>query len=233
MDEYIRRYGHLAARFLRFALFLFNDRCTKVGRDCEFSFGALDPGDVKADVETLDETSWDIPEPTPQPTYVDGMNAEEVKERFDELFQKIKMHIEENGLQDSLNVTMEDDYIVMRMNESALFDSGSDVIKPIAKDILPEVCNIIIEYDKLINKIRIEGHTDTVPIQNGKFKDNWQLSNARTYSVLQYLLTMNLNPEKMWPIGLGEYHPVDVNTTEEGKARNRRVDFVLESILKD
>jgi len=50
---------------------------------------------------------------------------------------------------------------------------------------------------------------------------------------LQYLLTMDLDPKKMWPIGLGEYHPVDVNTTEEGKARNRRVDFVLESILKD
>ncbi len=194
---------------------------------------ALDPGDVMADEQPIDETSWDIPEPTPQPSTVNGMNVEEIKERFDELYEKIKEHIAQNGLQEDLNVTMEDDVIVMRMNESALFDSGRDEIRPIAKEILPSICEIILQYDKLIRKIRIEGHTDTVPIQNSKFKDNWELSQARAYSVLQYLLTMNMDPVKMWPVGLGEYHPVDDNTTEAGKARNRRVDFVIESILKD
>lgn len=194
---------------------------------------ALDPGDVKADVQPLDETSWDLPEPTPAPTTVEGMNVEEVKERFDELYEKIKAHIEQKGLESKLNVEKLDNAILMRMNESALFNSGSDVIMPDAKEILPAICEIILQYDKLISRIRIEGHTDTVPIQNSKFKDNWELSQARAYSVLQYLLTMNMDPVKMWPVGLGEYHPVDVNTTELGKARNRRVDFVIESILKD
>ncbi len=194
---------------------------------------ALDPGDVKSSVETLDETSWDQPEPTPdQSMTVNGMNVEEIEERFDELFEKIKTHIEQNGLQNMLNVEMQENAILMRMNESALFDSGSDVIKPDAKEILPAICEMILEYDILISRIRIEGHTDTVPIQNSKFKDNWELSQARAYSVLQYLLTVEMDPVKMWPVGLGEYHPVDVNTTEPGKARNRRVDFVIESILK-
>lgn len=202
---------------------------------------ALDPGQVQAASQTLIETTWDQPEPTPVPTpapstATEGMNAAqiaEIKEKFDELYDKLKSHVEEKGLQDKLNVEMLNNAILMTMNETALFDSGSDVIKPVAKEILPSICEILKQYDELIFKIRIEGHTDNVPIQNSKFKDNWELSQARAYSVLQYLLTENMTPGKMWPTGLGEYHPIDVNDTEAGKARNRRVDFVIESILKD
>lgn len=199
---------------------------------------ALDPGDVKADAEPLIETSWDLPEPTPSPTPEpsDALNPAqiaEIKEQFDELYDKIKFHIEMNGLQDKLNVQMLDNAILMTMNESALFDSGSAVLKQEARGILPAICEILNQYDALIRKIRIEGHTDTVPIQNSQYKDNWELSSARSLSVLYFLLAQDMEPEKMYPTFLGEYHPIDDNDTEPGKARNRRVDFVVESILKD
>ena len=201
---------------------------------------ALDPGDVKADVQPLDETSWDLPEPTPTPDPSEqAENAEnqakiaEIKEQFNELYDKIKSHVETNGLQDKLNVSMQDNAILMTMNESALFDSGSAVLKPDAKEILPSICDIIKQYDSLISKIRIEGHTDNVPIQNSQYKDNWELSSARSLSVLYYLLTVNMNEKKLYPSFLGEEHPIASNDTKEGQSHNRRVDFVIESILKD
>jgi chemotaxis protein MotB len=195
---------------------------------------ALDPGDVKADEQPLDETSWDLPEPTPQPSTVNGMNVEEVKERFNELYEKIKVHVQQNGLEKDLNVIMEDEAILIHMTDSALFDSGRDQIKENAKIILTDLCAIFVQYDDLIRTVRVEGHTDNVPIQNAKFEDNWMLSLSRAHKVVKYMLSvMDVDPAKMDPHGYGEYHPVDVNTTEEGKARNRRVDFVLESILKD
>ena len=201
---------------------------------------ALNPGDVKSDQQVLDETSWELPEPTPSlDPSEQAINAEnqariaEIKEQFNELYDKIKSHVQINGLQDKLNVEMQDNAILMTMNESALFDSAKAVLKPDAKKILPAICNIIKQYDSLISKIRIEGHTDDVPIQNSQYKDNWELSSARSYSVLDFLLSQNIDPNKMRPTYLGEYHPVVPNDSEEHKARNRRVDFVIESILKD
>ncbi len=201
---------------------------------------ALDPGDVKADIQPLDETSWDLPEPTPSPDPSEqAINAEnqariaEIKEQFNELYDKIKSHVEINGLQEDLNVTMQDNAILMTMNESALFNSGSAVLMPKAKEILPAICDILKQYDSLISWIRIEGHTDNVPIQNGQFKNNWELSDARAGSVRDFLLQINVNGYKLYPAGLGELHPIASNDTDEGKAHNRRVDFVIESVLKD
>jgi len=195
---------------------------------------ALDPGDVKADEQPLDETSWDLPEPTPAPTVMEGMNVEEVKERFNELYEKIKAHIEINGLQDDLNVEMKNNVIVLHMSEAALFDSGRDDLKPAAIEMLPAICEMFVEYDILIETIFVEGHTDTVPIQNAKFQDNDELSAARAVQVKRFMKKVSsINPAKIWPTGLGEYFPIADNSTNEGKARNRRVDFVIESILKN
>lgn len=198
---------------------------------------ALDPGDVKAEAEPLEESSWVLPEPKPEDSNdqeaLNPAQIAEINEKFDELYDKIKFHIEMNGLQDKLNVQMLDNAILMTMNESALFDSGSAVLKQEARGILPAICDILNQYDALISKIRIEGHTDSVPIQNSQYKDNWELSSARSLSVLYFLLAQDMEPEKMFPTFLGEYHPIDDNGTEPGKARNRRVDFVVESILKD
>ncbi len=197
---------------------------------------ALSASDVKAPAIEGQNTTDAEPSPTPAPTGTQAMSAAQVaeaKEQFNELYDKMKMHIETNGLQDKLNVEMQDGEILMTMNETALFDSGSDVLKPDAREILPTICDLLNQYDPLLRWIRIEGHTDDVPIQNSKFRDNWELSNARAYSVLDYVLSLGINPYKVGSTGLGEYHPVVPNDSKENQARNRRVDFVIESILKD
>ena len=76
--------------------------------------------------------------------------------------------------------------------------------------------------------IRIEGHTDNVPISKSGWKSNWDLSAARAVSVLHYIVDEhNIEPTRLSATGYGEYHPVDSNETKEGRQRNRRVEIVI------
>ncbi|MDC4226214.1 MAG: OmpA family protein [Candidatus Manganitrophus sp.] len=80
------------------------------------------------------------------------------------------------------------------------------------------------------NSIRIEGHTDNVPIGSklaGKFPSNWELSASRATQVVRYLSELGVSPENLSAVGLAEYQPVAPNDTPEGKQRNRRIEIVL------
>ena len=193
---------------------------------------AIDPGDVKGEILTeLNSEPTPTPQPTPDPM---DANVLEIKERFNELFEKIKTHIRENNLGNLLNVEQQENAILIRMSDSALFDSGKVELKTDARMILGSICAIIEEYDDLIRAIRVEGHTDNVPIHTANFRDNWELSTSRSLEVVWFMLgIMDIEPFKMIPTGYGEYHPVDTNETAAGRANNRRVDFVLESILME
>jgi len=196
---------------------------------------AIDPGDTRGDIPQEELSQNPLPTPTPAPVDEDeANNVEDIRERFDELFEKIRAHIRENNLSFLLNVEKQEDMILIRMSDSALFDSGKDALKADAKMILQSLCGIIEEYEDLIRRIRVEGHTDNRPISNARFADNWELSASRALVVVRYMLAnMEIDPTKFVSIGYGEYHPVDTNATPAGRAKNRRVDFVLESILKE
>jgi len=94
--------------------------------------------------------------------------------RFNELYEKIKEHIEDNNLGYILNITYVDEYtILLRMSDSAFFDSGEATLDEDAKAALNEVCGIIEDYTDLIHTIRIEGNTDNMPIRNAHYADSW------------------------------------------------------------
>jgi chemotaxis protein MotB len=165
---------------------------------------------------------------TPAPT---PMGDTEDEQRFDELYRKIKNHVQENGLDNALDVSKENGTIIIRVMDSALFDSGQDRIRQDALIMLDNIISIFDQYDDAIREIHVEGHTDNVPISSSRFKSNWDLSTSRAVSVIQYCIERSrLNPMKYAAAGYGEYHPVADNSTEEGKAKNRRVDFVLMSM---
>lgn len=165
---------------------------------------------------------------------VPSEEEEEIKEHFDELLYKIKTHITENGLDMQLDAFKIDDTIILRITDSALFDSGKDEVREDAKVILRKVADIFIEYEDYISRIYIEGHTDNIPIHNAEFDSNWDLSTHRAVSVIKFLISSTgIEPGKYTAAGYGEYHPIATNSTPEGRAKNRRVDFVIESILKD
>jgi chemotaxis protein MotB len=115
--------------------------------------------------------------------------------------------------------------LVISLGEAGLFDSGSDQIKPNGRTLLDTVAEGLASVG---NYIRIEGHTDNVPIANSRFPSNWELSTARATAMVSYLMAhSDLPPELLSAAGYGEYRPTASNETEEGRAQNRRVDIVV------
>jgi len=153
---------------------------------------------------------------------------EKTKEQFKELYEKIKKHIEEKGLSTKLTVEMNDGEILMRLSDSILFASGSAKLVPSAMPLMRDIGGLFKQAQESIGMVRIEGHTDNRPISNGEFADNWQLSSARAYTVLSYLKDNRMvTQNKLSYTAYGEQHPIASNATEKGKAKNRRVDFVI------
>jgi chemotaxis protein MotB len=125
-------------------------------------------------------------------------------------------------------ITQLKDRLTLSMVDKILFDSGKADIKPNGKAVLDRVAEILKNVtDK---QIRIEGHTDNVPIGPvlaEKFPTNWELSTARSTTVVRYLQEQGIDPAYLSAAGYSEYRPVAPNETDEGKARNRRIEIVL------
>jgi chemotaxis protein MotB len=109
--------------------------------------------------------------------------------------------------------------------DEILFPSGSAELNKNSLDVLKNISSVI---RLLPNDIRVEGHTDNVPISKPNYPSNWHLSVARALNTAYYLInTQNLPSDKVSIVGYSEYKPIASNETEEGKAMNRRVDLVI------
>lgn len=152
-------------------------------------------------------------------------------ENAEELYQKIKEYIEENGLTEDVAASRNGDEVRIRFTSTVLFDLGRAEIKPEGFNILNDVAYALGEYSNTIEMVRIEGHTDNLPISTKEYPSNWELSTARAVNVLKYLIENNGLPANILSaVGYGEYHPFADNSTEEGRRINRRVDFVINVI---
>ncbi|PWT97009.1 MAG: hypothetical protein C5B51_32185 [Terriglobia bacterium] len=115
--------------------------------------------------------------------------------------------------------------LTVSLREAAFFASGDDAVSAASLSILAKIAPVIRD---LPNPVRLEGHTDSVPIHNARFQSNWQLSTARGIAVLELLRESFAYPaEHMSVAGFAENVPVDTNETPEGRAHNRRVDLVV------
>jgi chemotaxis protein MotB len=114
---------------------------------------------------------------------------------------------------------------VISLQESAFFASGDDAVAAASMAILTKIAA---EARNMSNPIRLEGHTDSIPIHNSRFRSNWELSAARAIAMMEVLRDrLEMPPERMSVAGYAENAPVDTNETSEGRARNRRVDLVV------
>ena len=115
--------------------------------------------------------------------------------------------------------------LVIRVPEGFFFDSGDASIHPEVIPILNVLANSL---EKIPNSIRVEGHTDNVPINTSRFPSNWELSTARATAIIRHFLTRFIfDPNRLSAGGYAEFRPVAVNTTPEGRLQNRRVDVVI------
>ncbi len=125
---------------------------------------------------------------------------------------KVEVHMEARGL-------------VVSLHEGAFFGSGDDKIIP---ESYPSVAKIADVIRSMHNPVRLEGHTDSIPIHTDRFESNWELSAARAIAMLNLLGSRYSVPRARCAIaGYAETMPVDTNNTPQGRARNRRVDIVI------
>ncbi len=112
------------------------------------------------------------------------------------------------------------------------FDSGQAVLNPGGRNELDKLATALLELDKQIPSdiawvLRVDGHTDIRPIASAQFPSNWALSAARAISVVQYLITKGVSPQRLVAAGFGEFQPLDPDRTEEAYRRNRRLELKL------
>jgi len=115
--------------------------------------------------------------------------------------------------------------LVVSLTEAGFFDAGRAELKPSSTEVLDAIAETLLEVHYAL---RIEGHTDTIPIHTAQFPSNWELSTARATYILSYLTThFPFESSRLSVAGYGQYRPIAPNTTAEGRAANRRVDIVI------
>lgn len=114
--------------------------------------------------------------------------------------------------------------LTISFTQTALFPSGEDEIAP---DFYPTIKTIADAMNKVMNPARAEGHTDSVPIHNSRFRSNWELSAARSIALVERLDNFGVARERLSIAGYADTAPIDNNDTEEGRRNNRRVDIVI------
>jgi chemotaxis protein MotB len=144
-----------------------------------------------------------------------------------ELQRKLKKALGQEIERQEIVLRMTPEGFVISLHELGFFDSGEAQLRPGAADKIKRIAAVLMQYGL---DMRVEGHTDDVPIHNAQFASNWDLSAARAMAVAMMLLNESgVDPRRMSIAGYGQYHPSTSNDTPEGRKANRRVDIVVVS----
>jgi len=139
--------------------------------------------------------------------------ADQVEQAMQDLVQRGMVTVHRNDL-----------WIAVEIRADILFPSGVAQLSPGAVGVIEQLATVLAP---LPNVIRVEGHTDNVPIRTTVFYSNWELSAARAGSVVRTLAAHGVAPARLAVVGLGEEHPVQSNDTPQGRNANRRVAVVI------
>lgn len=166
---------------------------------------------------------------SPGPALVPGQppGDAEVEEqvRLEEIKKQLEELIKNAGLELKMSVTTEERGLVLTFQEDVLFDLGSAELRPEARGIIRKVGSVLL---KSPNYIRVEGHTDDLPIHNDKYPSNWELSAARATNVVREMIrSLGFPPQRLSAVAYGEYRPRVPNTSDANRQLNRRVDIVV------
>ncbi|MCI5937655.1 MAG: flagellar motor protein MotB [Eubacterium sp.] len=159
---------------------------------------------------------------------VEAAKLQEQKEKTEQVYEQVVGAAQNKNIDDQITVNMDKayQYVQISLNGAILFDSGTAQVKKNTKSLLSKVGDILKVYQS--HMIKIEGHTDNVPISNSQYHNNMWLSTARATEVFEYLVQKKgLDPKKIEPTGRGEYEPIASNKTEKGRRQNRRVEIKI------
>lgn len=148
-----------------------------------------------------------------------GVSAEEMR-----LIEKLRSAVERAGLGAQGSARATGRGVSLRLDGETVFDSGSAELKSQALPLLERIAAIAAENG---GTIEVEGHTDDVPIANDRYPSNWELSGARAGNVVRQLAAMGIPATRLRAVGYADSRPLGSNATEQGRAANRRVEFVF------
>jgi len=155
----------------------------------------------------------------------DVLAPAKVKQDLEQVQKQLEKLLSNQIADHTVSVKMGKDGLVISLREAGFFSSGSATPHPGTLPILRQIAEALgkIPYD-----VRVEGHTDNIPIHNAEFDSNWELSSSRATRIARiFLATNSIAPEHLSAAGYAEFHPIAPNSTDEGRAENRRVDLVI------
>ncbi|MBB4660998.1 OmpA/MotB family protein [Conexibacter arvalis] len=196
--------------------------------------GIVETG-VSATRETPSSVIPNITPPTPQiatprdRTAAAALDARREDDSFRRLKAQIEAYAKAHGLEDQVEAVVARRGLVVRLlTDRVLFDSGFADLKAQGRPLLAHVGNLV-KIDEE-HPVLVEGHTDDVPISTSRFASNWELSTARATEVVRFLIERGVPGRRIGASGYADQHPLSSNGSDRGRARNRRVEVVLQRI---
>ncbi|MGG1687194.1 flagellar motor protein MotB [Pseudalkalibacillus sp. NRS-1564] len=146
--------------------------------------------------------------------------------KLEALKGRIDEYIADQELDSFLQTKLTEEGLLITIKEAALFKSGKADLTGNAKELAKEISSLLVTDPP--RRITVTGHTDDRPIKTSQYESNWHLSSERALNFMTELLENNkLNPKLFSFTGYGEYRPVTTNQTQEGRAKNRRVEVLI------
>jgi len=173
--------------------------------------GAL--GTLGVQKKLLPDQSWFSP---------NTQNTDQIKENsiLDHI-EKMREQIKKEGLEDKISIEEEGGEVYIQMKDDMMFHSGKAELKPTYFNLLSLIAKTFLADAK---QIRVEGHTDNIPIQTKEYQSNWELSIQRALNVVRHFVNHeNIHPAKLIIAGYGEHKPIAANDSPSNRAKNRRV----------
>lgn len=164
-----------------------------------------------------------IPVPLPQPS-PSPIASDDAPHALNTLQKQLDITLEPYMSDGLVEVARVGDQLQVQIKSKLLFKSGSSDLSRDALAALRDLARILTPVP---NPVKVEGHTDDVPISTDQFPSNWELSAARAASVVHFFSRLGIAAERLSAVGFGEFRPIASNATDDGKARNRRVTVMV------
>lgn len=174
--------------------------------------------EVAAPVTTVAAT---IEVPAPEPVAAPPAPPTSVKPSVDELLNELPL----DKLGSDIEVVTSENTVSFRISSEIIFPSGQSDLNLGGLRVLQRLIPVL---DSVPHKVIVAGHTDTQDIRSSRFPSNWELSSARAGSVVRYLQSNGISSDRLTAVGYADTRPLADNATTQGRARNRRVEFILE-----
>lgn len=154
-----------------------------------------------------------------------SMRDEKEEREFSVMVKKIAEYTESKGITSKIQTEKGNRGLLIKLSDTVLFDVGKADLSPKSKEILDGLADILFDSNK---HIKVEGHTDNVPINTARYPSNWHLSTDRSTNVIIYWISKYPDiSQRLSAAGYGEYRPVASNSAPEGRAKNRRVEIIV------